>query len=79
METVTIHAQTGHDGVLRIDVPVGIADVDCEIVVTVPSSVGRSMTTMEWNQFIDQTAGSLATDPLERLPQGDYEQRDELL
>ena len=78
METVTIHAQTGHDGVLRIDVPVGIADVDCEIVVTVPTSDGRHMTADEWNRFIDQTAGSLATDPLEQLPQGDDEQRDEV-
>ena len=79
METLTIHAHTGHDGVLRIDVPVGIADVDCEIVVTIPASGARPMTPEEWSEFVDRTAGSLADDPLERLPQGDYEQRDELL
>lgn len=76
METLTVHAHTGHDGVLRIDLPVGIADVDCEIVVTIPASGVKPMTTEEWSQFIDLTAGSLATDPIERLPQGDYVQRD---
>ena len=71
MEPLTIHAQTGHDGVLQIDVPVGIADVDCEIVVTIPAPAPKPMTTEEWRQFVDQTAGSLAADPIERLPQGD--------
>jgi len=70
METLTIHAHIGHDGILRIDIPVGIADVDCEIVVTVPSAAAKQMTAEEWSQFIDQTAGSLADDPIERLPQG---------
>jgi len=78
VETLRLHAQAGHDGVLRIDIPVGIADVDCEIVVTIPSSVAQPMTTEELNRFVDETAGSLAANPIERLPQGDYEERDAL-
>ncbi len=72
MEARKLKAHIGHDGILRLDVPMGIADVDCDVVVTVPPM----MTTEEWNQFVDRTAGSLADDPIERLPQGDYEQRD---
>jgi hypothetical protein len=72
MEALKLKAHVGHDGILRLDVPVGVADVDCEIVVTVPST----MTAEEWNQFVDRTAGSLAHDPIERLPQGEYEQRE---
>lgn len=33
----------------------------------------------EWHDFIDRTAGSLADDPMERPPQGEFEQRDEIL
>jgi len=36
------------------------------------------MTTEELNRFVDETAGSLAANPIERLPQGDYEERDAL-
>jgi len=69
-----LKAHIGHDGILRLDVPVGVADVDCDIIVTVPPK----MTTEEWNQFVDRTAGSLADDPIERFPQGEYEQRDSI-
>ncbi|CAG0966266.1 hypothetical protein ARNL5_01308 [Anaerolineae bacterium] len=31
-----------------------------------------------WQATIDRTAGALAEDPLERLPQGDFEQRDQV-
>lgn len=30
----------------------------------------------EWHDFIDRTAGSLADDPIERLPQGSFETRE---
>lgn len=32
-----------------------------------------------WQATIDRTAGALAEDPLERPPQGDFEQRDPVL
>ena len=72
MEALKIKAHIGHDGILQLDVPIGVADVDCDVVVTVPIK----MTDEEWSQFVDRTAGSLADDPIERPPQGEYEQRD---
>ena len=75
METLKLKAHIGSDGILRLAVPVGITDVDCDVVVTIPPH----MTAAEWNQFVDRTAGSLADDPIERLPQGEYEQRDAII
>lgn len=74
MNAIKLKAHIGHDGILQLDVPMGVKDVDCEVIVTVPPH----MTAEEWNNFIDRTANSLADDPIERLPQGDYEQRDHI-
>lgn len=75
MNALKLKAHIGSDGILRLDVPMGITDVDCDVVVTIPPH----MTAEEWNLFIDRTAGSLADDPIERLSQGEYEQRDPML
>jgi len=32
-----------------------------------------------WQMRVERTAGALADDPIERAPQGDYEQRDAIL
>ncbi len=32
-----------------------------------------------WQATVERTAGALADDPIERPPQGDYEQRDTIL
>lgn len=31
---------------------------------------------MPWEEFVARTAGSLADDPIQRWPQGDYEERE---
>jgi hypothetical protein len=74
METFTLKARVGADGILKLEVPVGMKDVDCEVVVT----LHPRMTRAEWLAFIEETAGSLADNPIERLPQGEYEIRDEI-
>jgi hypothetical protein len=33
---------------------------------------------MPWHEFIERTAGSLADDPVQRWPQGEYEEREPL-
>jgi hypothetical protein len=33
---------------------------------------------MDWHEFIDRTAGSLAETPIQRWEQGDYEEREPL-
>jgi hypothetical protein len=32
-----------------------------------------------WQATVERTAGALASDPIERPPQGEYEQRDDIL
>lgn len=34
---------------------------------------------LDWHTFVDATYGILADDPIERGPQGEYEERDALL
>ncbi len=74
MDILKMKAHIGSDGILRLEVPVSVTDVDCDVLVT----TSLQMTPEEWNQFIDMTAGSLAAGPLERLPQGEYEQRESI-
>lgn len=74
METIQVRQHVGDDGILRLELPVGAVDVDCEVTIVVPSSLKQD----DWLAFLEETAGSLADDPIERGPQGDYEERDVL-
>lgn len=87
MANVTLHAHSDPDGILRLAVPVGVPDAEYDVQVTLspaqqPTPQPTKAATMtpeqwrEWREFIAQTAGSLADDPIERPAQGDYEQRD---
>ena len=75
MEAIRVKTHVGHSGILRLEIPVGVTDVDCEVTIMVQ----RKMTGAEWVAFIEETAGSLADDPIERLPQGKQEVREEIL
>ncbi len=74
-------AQVGADGVLSLTMPLGPEDANTTVRVVVetverpPSRPPRSRE--EWLKFIEATAGKWQGE-LERPPQGDYEQRDEL-
>jgi hypothetical protein len=75
METFKIRTHVGKDGILKFEIPVGAIDVDYEVVI----NIQPSMTPEDWLQFIEETAGSLADDPIQRWPQGEHEIRDEIL
>jgi hypothetical protein len=62
----------GSDGFLKLEVPIGLTDVDCEVTVTVEPKMTREA----WLAFIDETAGSLANDPIARGDQGEPDLRD---
>jgi hypothetical protein len=76
METFKIQSRVGKDGILRLEIPVDAADTDLEVVVVVQPTTVQDFDRAEWLAFIDETAGSLTDDPIERLPQGDYEKRE---
>lgn len=90
MESIKLQSHAGPDGILKLEVPVGLSDMDYEVVVIVqpvesispnlaePASL--SPEELGWPPgFFEQTEGSLEDDPIERPPQLPYETREELL
>jgi hypothetical protein len=80
MQTMTFQVRVGADGILRLEVPTGMTEVEVDVVVTFhPRRNGVEMLTPEdpgWLVgFIDQIFGGWQGEPLERAPQGEYEVR----
>ena len=75
MQAVTIREKTGADGVLRLTVPVGVADAECEVVVVLqPQAMNRG-----WLPgFFERMTQGWQGEPLERPPQGEHETREPL-
>ena len=76
METIKMQSRVGKDGILRLEVPIGVANADLEVLVVVQPIAQTNEDHAEWLAFIERTAGSLADDPVDRPPQGDYETRE---
>ena len=75
MQTIKLDTRVGHDGILKLEVPLDVADADLEVLVVVHRKEKRG-----WPAgYFERTAGSLADAPLERPSQGEYEERDALL
>lgn len=72
MNVLKVKAHVGTDGMLNLAIPIGATDVDCEVTIAVQQPLSHD----EWLRFLDETYGSLSDDPIERLPQGEVEQRD---
>ena len=92
MQSIKLHSHVGPDGILKLEVPVGLNDTDLELFLIVQPVIKSDLSTTtepKTNQspeelgwppgFFEQTAGSLADDPIERPPQGEYEVREELV
>lgn len=77
METIRIKTRIGSDGVLKFEMPVGVANVDAEIVVvyTVQSDPARKET---WADYVNATYGILADDPIARPVELPLDVRDEI-
>jgi hypothetical protein len=65
METIKTHARVGKDGLLNL-----------EVLVVIQPIPAMDENRAEWLAFLEQTAGSLSDDPIERPPQGDYDVRE---
>ena len=77
----TIHTRThiGTDGILRLQLPVDVANADVDVTVVVePSKKPKAMSREEWLRFIRDTAGSIDDPTFVRHEQGTFEIRDEL-
>ena len=78
MNRLVLHSRVGTDGVLQLDVPIGVADADREVEVTIEPVGPSPMTPEEWREFVLSTAGSITDPSFVRPEQGDYERREEL-
>lgn len=78
MSRLIVQSRVDSDGVLRVNVPLGIADADREMRVTiepiVPPITEERAKYLAW---LDDIAGQWRG-PFERLPQGQFEERDSL-
>lgn len=78
MNRLVVRSRIDTDGVLRVTVPIGPTEADCEVQVTIEPVAPRAMSQAEWQEFIRSTAGCISDPTFVRHEQGAYEQREEL-
>jgi hypothetical protein len=78
METITLHSRVGTDGLLKLQVPVNLTNIDLDVVLVVQPVVSPGLEEGWPPGFFEQTYGSFRDQPLVREPQGEYEIRDEI-
>lgn len=79
MQSMTFHSQVGPDGVLKLEIPVGVANTLMEVTVVMKSLEEVETNTTGWTAgFFEQTYGILKDEPIEREDQGVFESREEL-
>jgi hypothetical protein len=77
MSRIVVKSKVGSDGVLQLTLPLGAAEADREVQVTV-EPIKNPMTQEEWRQWVLSMAGSIPDPTFLRHDQGEYEQREEL-
>ena len=78
MTSIKVRSRVGADGKLNVMVPIGLAEANREVIVTVEPVEAPLPTSdrEEWKRFINQTAGSIQDPSFKRHDQGEYEQRE---
>lgn len=79
MQSITLRSHVGPDGILHLNIPVGLHDAEIEVTVTVqPVTTAKAKTPEELGyppDFFERTAGSFKDEPLVRYPQGELQER----
>ncbi|MBE9212672.1 hypothetical protein IQ247_08195 [Plectonema cf. radiosum LEGE 06105] len=81
MQSIKLKKRVGSDGILHLDIPLGMKDKEVEVMV-IYHSIETTQTPSDLGYppgFFEQTAGCLADDPIQRYPQGEFEEREPLL
>lgn len=79
MQSMTFHSQVGPDGMLKLEIPVGVANTLMEVTVMMKPLQEVAPDTTGWPAgFFEQTYSILQDEPIERGDQGAYERREEL-
>lgn len=84
MQTLTLKSHVGEDGILHLEVPIGLQNQSVEIVLVVQSVPSVELNVAEDNAqpetaatldtFFAKTAGAWEGPALVREPQGEYEE-----
>lgn len=77
MTRIVVTSKVGHDGMLRLMVPVGASGADQEVRVTVEPVTPPGLSADEWRRAVLATAGRWQGE-FERPPRGEYEEREPL-
>jgi hypothetical protein len=61
MQPIQIPSKVGEDGVLDLRVPLGAAEANAEVLVTIePTGNGNGVSRTDWHEFVRRTYGSCA-------------------
>ncbi|MBI4791085.1 MAG: hypothetical protein HY782_28985 [Chloroflexi bacterium] len=78
MKSITVESRVGPDGILKLELPVGIPNSEVVVIVVPLAPEKKSPEDLGWPPgLLDTFAGSIPDFP-DRAPQGGYEVRDEL-
>jgi hypothetical protein len=70
METVKLRTHVGEDGLLKLELPVGISNRELEVLVVLHPVEQEQVDELGWPLgFFERTYGALVDDPLERPEQ----------
>lgn len=75
MTRIVLHSRVGVDGVLRLDVPIGSAEADHQMQVTIEPVPTATTEVADYICWLDQVAGKWQGE-FEGLPQEGFEDRD---
>ncbi len=80
MKSVTIKSKTDDRGVLRLQIPTDVKEriVDVVVIYDTPKHNGGEEEQAWPEGYFSETYGALASNPLERLPQGEIPEREQL-
>lgn len=83
MQSITLRSHVGEDGILQISVPIGMIDVDLEVMVIVQPIVktesAKTPEELGWPPgFFERTFGAWEGEPLIRGDQGELQEREPL-
>ncbi len=77
MNRVVIKSRVGSNGILELTLPLGPAEADQEVQITVEPVGPEPLSSEEWRQGILESAGKWQGE-FERPEQGEYEKREPL-
>ena len=76
MQSLTLHTRVGKDGILKLEMPSDMIDIELEIVL-IFNPITESA--INWSpDFFTEVVGGWQGEPLVRESQGNYETRNEL-